>query len=298
MAPPGSKDLNFPRQEERRLRRNYVLQQQQFPVKQASLPNTEGHKPYHPISKTCFVWQNGNKRRLPYADGVQGTTRTEDNEDRQDEEDEQDEHDKQAPHVKDDDEEVRASTKSTAYGTQRLRTSVFASSRVEHAMQRNTFQTGDTDEPLLDEKDNCRTCSDRWHLPIYTAQTHQKGIGAFAARDIQAGDFIGEYAGEIICESDLSQSRDNGNTCDGGAQRAMSEYLFDLGHGLLVDAQPMGNATRRMNHSATNPNVQPRIVNHRGCRKVAMYAKASIRRGTELTFDYGRAFQKSDRTFI
>ena len=276
MVPPGSRDLNFPSQQETRLRRKYVLQQQQFPVKKAGLPKTEGRKPYHPISKMCYVWQNGQKRLLPYASGgVEGTVGY--TGDEADEADEGDEQDEQVPHVKDDEEEeVRASAKSTAYGTQRLRTSVFASSRVERAMRRNTFQTETTDEPLLDENDNDGAYSGRWCLPIYTAQTQQKGIGAFAARDLQAREFIGEYAGEIICESDLSQCRDGGNSGDGGAQRAMSEYLFDLGDGLLVDAQPMGNATRRMNHAASKPNVQPRIVNHRGCRKVPTLANISV----------------------
>jgi SET domain-containing protein len=95
-----------------------------------------------------------------------------------------------------------------------------------------------------------------------------------------AGEFIGEYAGEIISKTEV----------DG--ERAKSEYLWDLGEGLAVDAQRLGNATRRINHSDT-PNVRAVIVNHRGIRKVCMYARASIAQGAELSVDYGAGFKRA-----
>ena len=52
-----------------------------------------------------------------------------------------------------------------------------------------------------------------------------------------------------------------------------SEYLFELGVGFSVDAQRMGNKTRRMNHaSGDHANVSSKVVNHRGVIKVVMRA--------------------------
>jgi hypothetical protein len=65
-------------------------------------------------------------------------------------------------------------------------------------MRRNTTQTDATDEPDLDE----HATSQR--LPIYVAFAGaHKGMGAFASRNLTAGQFIGEYSGEILCEDEL-----------------------------------------------------------------------------------------------
>jgi hypothetical protein len=53
-----------------------------------------------------------------------------------------------------------------------------------------------------------------------------RGVGAFAARGLAEGEVIGEYAGEIVRDAELA----------GGARRG-SQYVFDLGDGLAVDAR-------------------------------------------------------------
>eukprot|EP01051_Picozoa_sp_SAG22_P004163 SAG22_NODE_216_length_14937_cov_51.622995_6_plen_82_part_00 len=50
-----------------------------------------------------------------------------------------------------------------------------------------------------------------------------------------------------------------------------------------------GNKTRRMNHSE-RPNVSATVVNHRGVRKVCMYARRRVDRGEEHCIDYGPHF--------
>ena len=47
-----------------------------------------------------------------------------------------------------------------------------------------------------------------------------------------------------------------------------------------------GNVTRYMNHS-TVPNVRPMVCNHFGCRRVVFYTLAGVKKGAELTYDYG-----------
>jgi SET domain-containing protein len=67
--------------------------------------------------------------------------------------------------------------------------------------------------------------------------------------------------------------------------------LWDLGEGFSVDAQRLGNATRRINHSDA-PNVRAIVVNHHGVRRVCMYARMAIAQGTELSVDYGPSFKR------
>ena len=69
-----------------------------------------------------------------------------------------------------------------------------------------------------------------------------------------------------------------------------SQYIFDLGDGLAVDAMPKGNPTRRINHCSSSPNTRVVIANHRGVRKACVYATEDIAADTELCFNYGAKF--------
>ena len=80
-------------------------------------------------------------------------------------------------------------------------------------------QSADTDELALG------TLSE---LPVYTKRSGISGVrgdGAFAARDLLEGEVIGEYAGEIVRDAELAGAR------------GLSQYVFDLGDGLAVDAR-------------------------------------------------------------
>ena len=72
-----------------------------------------------------------------------------------------------------------------------------------------------------------------------------------ATRDLEQGEFIAEYCGEIISNKEMKQR---------GLAKT-SEYLFNVGGGLTIDASRFGNVTRYMNHS-TNANVRPMVCNH------------------------------------
>ena len=170
---------------------------------------------------------------------------------------------------------------------------MFANERVERLMRLRTWQAQPkrgsasrnyraihqcqvwegTDEPLLDSAEVASSEA----LPIVMAPTNSlRGIGAFAARALSEGEFIGEYSGEIVLDDEIEDT-----------DRERSEYLFGLGNGFSVDAQPMGNKTRRMNHaSGAKANVSSQVVNHHGVRKVVMRAKCAIEAGAELQFDY------------
>eukprot|EP01051_Picozoa_sp_SAG22_P004164 SAG22_NODE_216_length_14937_cov_51.622995_7_plen_352_part_00 len=112
------------------------------------------------------------------------------------------------------------------WGDERLGTSVFASDAVRKAMTYRTWQNDETDEPALDESGTRR-------LPIFTKPIDTlKGVGAFASRSLEEGEFIGEYSGEIITAEELKS-----------AGRRTSQYIFDLGDGFSVDARAVGEWT-------------------------------------------------------
>jgi|EP01049_Picozoa_sp_SAG25_P012205 hypothetical protein len=152
---------------------------------------------------------------------------------------------------------------------------VFASAEAETKMRKVTRQIRHTDEELI----GTTSAED---VPIDVLDTHTvKNMGAFARRDIEVGMFIGEYAGEVLLLASV--------------RRRKSEYLFNIGGGLTIDASRQGNATRFMNHSSEPKtcNVEARVVNHRGTRRVVFHAKCRIKRGTEMMYDYGEAFTKN-----
>lgn len=132
----------------------------------------------------------------------------------------------------------------------------------------------------------------------YTKATADRGIGAFASRNIQQDEFIGEYSGEIVMAADLESP-----------ERRDSEYIFDLGNQFAIDARAKGNKTRRINHAespkskSSSPrqdsavtvsyaNVRANVINHFGVRKVCMYAARDIAKDEELLFDYGNQYPK------
>ena len=152
---------------------------------------------------------------------------------------------------------------------------MFASPEVEARMRKTTRQTKKTDEEAIG-----RTRAE--DVPIDVLDTHTiKNLGAFARHDIEAGTFIGEYAGEVLFLSNVRKRK--------------SEYLFNLGSGLTIDASRKGNACRFMNHSSDEHgcNVAARIVNHRGTRRVVFHARRLIRKGEEMMYDYGEEFAKN-----
>ncbi len=75
------------------------------------------------------------------------------------------------------------------------------------------------------------------------------GWGAFVGEPARAGDFIGEYAGELISHDEAER---RGAVYD----RDDNSYLFDLSAKWVVDARLRGNKLRFANHAAA-PNCRP-----------------------------------------
>lgn len=104
------------------------------------------------------------------------------------------------------------------------------------------------------------------------------GYGAFAAEDLQKGQFVVEYAGAI---RQLSRRHPDQNPyCFHYPTKWWSlKYL-------TIDAMKEGNLSRFINHS-THANLQPLCVVDRKLLHLIFVAKHAIPQGKQLTLDYG-----------
>ncbi|CDF36889.1 unnamed protein product [Chondrus crispus] len=116
-----------------------------------------------------------------------------------------------------------------------------------------------------------------------------EGCGVFATKDIPAGEMVIEYVGEIIRPvlSDVREAKylDRGIGC----------YMFEIETGVIVDATMRGNAARYINHSCAPNCFSKTITTENDQKVVVIFAKRTIQRGEELSYDYQFPFDDSDR---
>ena len=109
------------------------------------------------------------------------------------------------------------------------------------------------------------------------------GNGVFAARNLPKGITVIEYRGRRLTHAQAN--RVYGNDVDSG-----HTFLFTLNERYLIDANVGGNIARWINHSC-NPNCHAWVIEHPGGDprrdRVVIEIRRAIRRGEELTYDYG-----------
>ena len=108
--------------------------------------------------------------------------------------------------------------------------------------------------------------------------------GLYAAKDIKAGTRIIEYLGKIISkkETERNDKFDNGKDI----------YLFNLNNKFDLDGDFKWNTARLVNHSC-DPNCE---VFGSGL-KVWVYAMKNIKKGEELSYDYGFSFDEDYKNY-
>ncbi|CAF2113082.1 hypothetical protein YC2023_102862 [Brassica napus] len=111
-------------------------------------------------------------------------------------------------------------------------------------------------------------------------QTEKCGYGIVADEDINAGEFIIEYVGEVIdektCEERLMKLKHKDVT---------NFYLCQINGNMLIDATYKGNKSRFINHSC-NPNAEMQKWIIDGETRIGIFATRYINRGEHLTYDY------------
>lgn len=110
-----------------------------------------------------------------------------------------------------------------------------------------------------------------------------KGKGIFAKQNIKADDFIIEYVGEVIGDTDLHERLEKYSQAKYPHHYILSTGARDLPH---IDSTQSGNVARYINHSC-NPNCRPRLWIVLGCHRMGNFALTNIKKGEEITYNYG-----------
>ena len=108
-----------------------------------------------------------------------------------------------------------------------------------------------------------------------------KGRGIEAQKHFKKGDFIVEYAGDLM---DLSEAKQREN--EYAANAAMGCYMYYFKHSdkqYCIDATAeSGRLGRLLNHSMRNPNCQTKVVMVRDTPRLILIAKTDIEPGTGI----------------
>ncbi|XP_064424837.1 histone-lysine N-methyltransferase 2A isoform X2 [Latimeria chalumnae] len=112
---------------------------------------------------------------------------------------------------------------------------------------------------------------------VYRSPIHGRGL--FCKRNIDAGEMVIEYSGNVI-RSVLTDKREKYYDSKG-----IGCYMFRIDDYEVVDATMHGNAARFINHSC-EPNCYSRVINIDSQKHIVIFAMRKIYRGEELTYDY------------
>eukprot|EP00045_Choanoeca_perplexa_P014811 m.176632 g.176632 ORF g.176632 m.176632 type:complete len:728 (-) comp16802_c0_seq3:1012-3195(-) len=111
-------------------------------------------------------------------------------------------------------------------------------------------------------------------------KTERKGWGLRATEDIQSGDFIYEYCGEIYTQEEFEKRQVQYHE-DG----RYHYYFMSLDADYVIDATLKGSLSRFINHSC-EPNAETQKWTVHGYLRVGFFAIKDIAAGEEITFDY------------
>ncbi|EDQ87845.1 uncharacterized protein MONBRDRAFT_33094 [Monosiga brevicollis MX1] len=129
---------------------------------------------------------------------------------------------------------------------------------------------------------NCRNqrFQRREYPKLIPFKTEHRGWGLRLGQDVEEGDLVIEYVGEVIdgaeCRRRIDQYEERNTS---------SFYILSLGSDTFVDAREKANMARFINHSC-DPNCVTQKWNVLGETRVGIFAKRALAKGTELTFDY------------
>lgn len=116
------------------------------------------------------------------------------------------------------------------------------------------------------------------------------GSGVFATKNIKKGTRIIEYIGEKIKKSEGDKRSERRIKKFLDSKETGSVYIFELNKKYDIDGSPEYNKARYINHSC-DPNCEVDIIDD----KIWISAIKNIKKGVELSYDYGYEFDEDFR---
>ena len=113
---------------------------------------------------------------------------------------------------------------------------------------------------------------------ITVRETKDRGLGVFAAAPIKNNTFLTDYVGKVVPSEELLRDHPD----------AEPEYAFRVDDALYIDAENSTHWSKRMNHNALAPNVDFEVT--ASPPRVRFATIRDVKKGEELTFDYGTEF--------
>ena len=109
-------------------------------------------------------------------------------------------------------------------------------------------------------------------------------LGLFAKSDIKKGEKVIEYKGRKFTHKQVEE--------DDRFDNSKAIYLFTLNERYVLDGDTKTNTAKYINHSC-NPNCEVDIIKG----KIWIIAIKDIKKGNELSYDYGFGYDKNFRQF-
>ena len=109
-------------------------------------------------------------------------------------------------------------------------------------------------------------------------------LGLFAKSDINKGEKVIEYKGRKYTHKQVEENDRFDNS--------KAIYLFTLNERYVLDGDTKTNTAKYINHSC-NPNCEVDIING----KIWIIAIKDIKKGDELSYDYGFGYDADFRQF-
>ena len=109
-------------------------------------------------------------------------------------------------------------------------------------------------------------------------------LGLFAKTDIKKGEKVIEYKGRKFTHKQVEENDRFDNS--------KAIYLFTLNERYVLDGDTKTNTAKYINHSC-NPNCEVDIING----KIWIIAIKDIKKGDELSYDYGFGYDADFRQF-
>jgi len=129
-------------------------------------------------------------------------------------------------------------------------------------------------------------------LPLKVVEIPGKNRGVVPTKNLSKGDFVVEYAGELI-EHSTAEERENLYAMD--VSKGCYMYYFKAnGKQYCIDATAeTGRFGRLVNHSRVHPNCTTKVVMLDKVPRLVLIAKFDVDAGTELLYDYGDRSKES-----